>query len=396
VHDRAADAKAGDIAKLRLRVIDFGRVSALRSQAAWYGVADRLGPVDDPVLALCEPVEPYVCIGLNQDPALEVDGDFCAANGIAVLRRRLGGGAVLLDSRQMIFHFVFPKRAAPRRPALLYPHFIEPVLRTYRDLGIDACYRPLNDIQVDGRKIGGTAAALLGEAVVLGGMFLFDFDGALMARCLRVPSEKFRDKLTTALDDYVTSMRRLLGEAPPRRAVAAGFVAHAARCLGLAAVADMARADEMAAIAAEERHLVDPRWQGRVGRKLVPDGVKLMAGVHLTESCRKAPGGLLRAHMLECDGAIVDLELSGDVDCRPAAALLDLAWQLRGESLDDPALVERIAGLFERLGVEAPGMSASDVAAAIAAGRQREGRDRPLPQGEALLDAAPPRVQRRL
>jgi lipoate-protein ligase A len=356
---------------VRLRVIDFGLVSALRSQAAWYGVARRLGPADDPVLVLCEPAEPYVCIGLNQDAELELDRDFCAANGIGVLRRRLGGGAVLLDRYQMIFHFIFPQHAVPRRPEELYPHFIEPVLRTYRNFGIDARYRPLNDIHVDGRKIGGTAAALLGEAAILGGMFLFDFDGAVVARCLRVPSEKFRDKLCAGLEDYVTSMRRLLGEAPPRREVAAAFVAHAASCLGLAAAADGARPDEAAAIAAEERHLVDPHWLGRIGRKLVPAGVKLVAGVHLTEGRHKAPGGLLRARMLERDGVIVDLELSGDVDCLPAAALMDLARGLCGARLDDPRLGERVANLMRRLGVAAPGMSAGDVAAAIGASRHR-------------------------
>jgi lipoate-protein ligase A len=350
-----------------LRVIDFGLVSALRSQAAWYGIAARLGPGHDPVLTLCEPAEPYVCIGLNQDAALELDREFCAANGIGILRRRLGGGAVLLDCRQTIFHFIVPQHAAPR-PEQIYPHFIEPVVRTYRDYGIDARYRPLNDIHVDGRKIGGTAAAVLGDAAVLGGMFLFDFDGALMARCLRVPSEKFRDKLSTALEDYVTSMRRLLGEVPPRRAVAASFVAHAAGCLGLAAMPDAARPDEAAAIAAEERHLADPHWLGRVGRKLVPAGVKLAAGVYLTEGCHKAPGGLLRARVLEKDGAILDLELSGDVDC---PGLVALAGRLRGAPLEDPGLADRIARLMARLGIEALGMSARDVAAAIAVSRHR-------------------------
>jgi lipoate---protein ligase len=106
----------------------------------------------------------------------------------------------------------------------------------------------------------------------------------------------------------------------------------------------------------------------------VPAGVKLAAGVHLTEGRHKAPGGLLRARMLETDGAIAELELSGDVDCRPAGALAALTRQLRGARLDDPRLAERIASLMARLGVEAPGMSAGDVAAVIAASRHRGGR----------------------
>ena len=354
---------------MRLRVIDLGLVPALRSQAAWYGIASRLRSSDGPVLTLCEPAEPYVCIGLHQDADLELDRSFCTANGIAILRRRLGGGAVYLDRRQTIFHFMFPQHRVPRRPERLYPYFIEPVVRTYRDFGIDAVHRPLNDIHVGGRKIGGTAAALIGDAAVLGGMFLFDFDGALMARCLKVPSEKFRDKLRTSLDDYVTSMRRLLGAAPPRGDIVACFISHVENCLGVAAAVDNVHPDEQAAIEAEEVHLLRPKWLGRVGRKLVPAGVKLAAGLHLTEGCYKAPGGLLRARLLESDGTIADLELSGDIDCRPANGLAALAQQLRGVPFDDRRLVDFVSSAMERLGVITLGAEASDLAAVISASR---------------------------
>jgi lipoate---protein ligase len=356
---------------MRLRVIDLGLVSALRSQALWYGVASELTPSDDPILTICEPAEPYVCIGLHQDADLELDRAFCTTNGIAMLRRRLGGGAVYLDRRQTIFHFIFPQHAVPTQPERLYPHFIEPVLRTYRDFGIDAVYRPLNDIHVGGRKIGGTAAALIGEAAILGGMFLFDFDGALMARCLKVPSEKFRDKLRTSLDDYVTSMRRLLGAAPTRGDVVTCFISHVERRLGIAAASDGVRPEERAAIQAEEAHHLMPEWLGRVGRKLVPAGVKLAEGVHLTEGCYKARGGLLRARLLESDGVIADLELSGDIDCRPGDALEALAQQLCGVPLGDGRLADTVSNAMARLGIVTPGMEANDVAAAIAGSRHR-------------------------
>lgn len=357
---------------MRLRVIDFGLVPPLRSQAAWYGVARRLQEKDDAILTVVDPSEPYVCIGLHQDADLELDRKFCAANGIAIIRRRLGGGAVYLDRRQMIFHFVFPRHTAPQHAERLYPHFIEPVLRTYRDLGIAAVYRPLNDIHVDGRKIGGTAAALIGEATVLGGMFLFDFDGAVMARCLKVPSEKFRDKLRTSLEDYVTSMRRLLPAVPSREHVKARFLHHAADCLGVDPRADTVQAAEEVAIREEESHLAEPSWLHRIGRKLVPEGVKLAAGVHLTEGCHKARGGLVRARLLERQGSIADLELSGDFDCRPAHGLASLAARLRGVSLDDSELGEAVTRGMTELGIETAGVTAEDVAAAITASRHRE------------------------
>jgi lipoate---protein ligase len=358
--------------QMRLRVIDFGTVSALRSQAAWYGLARELKGGDDPALTLVQTSEPYICIGLNQDPNLELDRDFCAVNNIAVIRRRLGGGAVYLDCRQMIFHFIFPRQSVPQRAELLYPHFIEPVVRTYRDLGIAAIYRPLNDIHVDGRKIGGTAAALLGEAAVLGGMFVFDFDGSLMARCLNVPSEKFRDKLRTSLEDYVTSMRRLLPAVPSRESVKGRFLHHVGASLEVEPRADQVRATEMAAIEEEEVGLALPAWLERIGRKLVPEGVKLAAGVHLTEGCHKAPGGLVRARLLECEGSIADLEISGDFDCRPAEGLAALSARLCGAALDDGALAAAVARAAAELRVEMAGVTPRHIAAAIAASRHGE------------------------
>ena len=154
---------------------------------------------------------------------------------LPVIRRQVGGGAVYLDRNQMFFHFIYPRDKAPQYAANLYPLFCEPAVRTYRDFGVAAEYRPINDIQVAGRKIGGTGAASIGEATVMVGSFMFDFDTATMARCLKVPSEKFRDKLKTTLDDYMTTMTRELATVPSRDDVKARFLKHCAAVLGVTA-----------------------------------------------------------------------------------------------------------------------------------------------------------------
>jgi lipoate-protein ligase A len=353
-----------------LRVIDAGQVSAGQSQAIWYGIASRMKPADEPVLTLVNPADPYVCIGFHQSARLEVDEPYCSARRIAVLRRRLGGGAVYIDHNQLIFHFMFPRWRAPGRVGQLYPLFIEPVVRTYRDIGIAAAFRPINDIQVDGRKIGGTAAAILEEATVLGGMFLFDFDTATMARCLKVPSEKFRDKLHKTLEDYVTSMRRLLPQVPARAAVKSLFLRHVADCLNVVPRESVANAGEQAAIEEEVVRLGDPAWTSRVGRKFVAAGVKVAAGTFLTEGLCKAPGGLVRVHLLSQADRIVDIEFSGDFTCQPPAGIAGLAECLRGESLSSPNLAATIARIIETLRLEMPGVGPEHLAAAIEQGRQ--------------------------
>ncbi len=355
---------------MHMRVIDGGRVSAVLSQSIWYGIATCMNPEDDAVLTLVNPRDPYVCIGFHQNAGLEVDERYCATRGIAVLRRRLGGGAVYIDDNQLIFHFIIPRQRAPSRVNRLYPMFIEPVVRTYRDLGIDAAYRPVNDIHVAGRKIGGTAAAILDQATVLGGMFLFDFDAATMARCLKVPSEKFRDKLQTTLEDYVTSMRRLLPQVPSRETVKSIFMRHVADCLDVIPQEFVTNEIEDAAVAEEAGRLSDPAWTSRTGRKFVSHGVKVAADTYLTEGASKAPGGLIRIQLLAREDRIVDIEISGDFTCHPPSGIETLADRLRGASLAGSSLVDTVASIVDSLGLELPGVGPEHLAAAIEQSRQ--------------------------
>lgn len=352
---------------MRLRVIDFGVVPALRSQAVFHGLAETMTPESDPILCLVSPASPYVCVGLHQDIEKEVDRDYCAAQGLPVYRRHVGGGAVYLDQDQLFTHFVYPAAKAPRHATELYRLFIEPVVRTYRDYGIPAAYRPVNDIQVDGRKIGGTGAASIGHATVMVGSFMLDFDTATMAKCLRVPSEKFRDKLRQTLDDYMTTMVKQLGARPDRAELKARFLRHCADVLGVEPVEDQPTPEEVAAIDRAEVDLVDPDWTNAQHRKLVALGVKIAADTHLTESAHKAPGGLIRVNLLDREGKVADLVLSGDFTCLPPEGVDQIAADLRGVALDHQALAAAADAALAARGVEMPGVTGADIATAVMA-----------------------------
>lgn len=352
---------------MRLRVMDFGIVPALRSQAVYHGLAETMGPGSDPILSLVSPETPYVCVGQHQEIAKEVDEDFCREHGLPIYRRHVGGGAVYLDRNQLFTHFVYPRGKAPEYAINLYPLFIEPVVRTYREFGINAAYRPINDIQVDGRKIGGTGAASIGEATVMVGSFMFDFDTQTMVRCLKVPSEKFRDKLRQTLDDYMTTMAKLLPEPPSRAALKARFLAHCTDVLGVEPVESSPTDAEWAAIEKAERELADPDWTYAQGRKLVEMGVKISAGTHLTESAHKAPGGLMRVHLLAREGRIADLMISGDFTCLPPDGVDRLSKALVGTELSFDAIAAAASRHAEELRIELPGVTAKDMATAIMA-----------------------------
>lgn len=352
---------------MHLRLLNFGMVGALRSQAVYHGLAEMVTADSAPILSLASPEKPYVCVGLHQAISREVDEEYCAAQGLPVYRRHVGGGAVYLDANQLFTHFVFPRARAPQRAAELYPLFIEPVVRTYRDFGIDAVYRPVNDIHVGGRKIGGTGAASIGEATVMVGSFMFDFDTATMAKCLRVPSEKFRDKLRTGLDSYLTTMAQELHSLPAREDLLDRFFGHCRDVLGLDPQPDTPTDAEWQAIEAAETMLSGAEFIEMQGRKLVDLGVKIAANTHLTESAHKAAGGLLRIHLLSREGRIADLAITGDVTCLPPTGLDTLAGALQDVTLDEAALGTAVTQTLKAEAIDIPGVTPDDVARAIMA-----------------------------
>ncbi len=350
---------------MRLRVLDFGTVPAIRSQAVFHGIAETMSTQSDPVLCLVSPATPYVCVGMHQEIAKEVDEDFCKKADLPVYRRHVGGGAVYLDENQLFTHFIYPRDKAPKRAEKLYPMFIEPVVRTYRDLGINAEFRPANDIHVAGRKIGGTGAASIAEATIMVGSFMRDFDTATMAKCLKVPSEKFRDKLKSTLDDYMTTMLKELGSIPERESIVQAFLGHCAETLGVEPVADQPTDEELAAIERAEALLMDPEWTFVQGRKFVEMGVKISAGTHLTQSAHKAPGGLIRVHLLGRDKKVADLMISGDFTCLPPQGVDQLADKLKGVDLNPEALGAAAEKAIGELEIEIVGVGPADIATAI-------------------------------
>lgn len=262
-----------------MRVIDAGTVSAARSQGLWHGIADAMAAGDPPVLSLCRPASPYVCLGYHRRLD-ELDVAACRRDGVPILRRQLGGGPVWIDADQLFFQITVPRRAAPGRVDALYAWLLAPAVEAFRALGLDAGVRGMNDIAVGERKISGTGAGQIGDAVTVVGNLLYRFPHERMTAALALPSAGARAECLRLMRRHVTSLHDE-GVAAPEDEVKRALVAAYARCLGSAAVAGTLDDEEEAAAAAWDARVGDPAWVA--GPTLPPRDrvvIKICAGVY--------------------------------------------------------------------------------------------------------------------
>lgn len=310
-------------------------------------------------ICLIEPASPYVCLGYHQDAAKELDLDYIAREGIPLFRREVGGGAVYLNRGQLFYQFIL-RKDDPRIPpdkAALFDFLLKPVIETYREFGVPAEYKPVNDILSNGKKISGNGAAEIQERVVVVGNFLLDFNFEQMARVLRVPDEKFRDKVFKTLQENLTTLPRETGQpAPSLEELSADFIRRCGEVFGELVPREVdtelrAKADALAAEYSAPGWVLENDRREQAGRE-----VKIAEGVSVMERVAKLPGGLVHASAVSSNGKLHDIHLSGDFFFFPAARLVDLERALEGVDNQVDPLAERIEWFFRTYGISAPGL----------------------------------------
>src|SRR5512140_1274629 len=131
---------------------------------------------------------PTVLVGRHQALSHEVRLDHCREHGIRIVRRITGGGAIYLDEGQLGWCLLF-HRATLGIASLseLARRICEAVAHGLSTLGIDARFRPRNDIEVAGRKLCGTGGFFDGDVLFYQGTVLVDMDPSRMVAALNVP-----------------------------------------------------------------------------------------------------------------------------------------------------------------------------------------------------------------
>ena len=220
-------------------------------------------------------------------------------------RREVGGGAVYLDGGQLFYQFILrsdhPKVTVNKSE--LYRRFLEPVVETYRAFGVQAEYKPVNDIIANGRKVSGNGAGEIEDMVVIVGNFILDFDYEMMSKVLKVPDEKFRDKVYKTLQDNLSTFKRETGNIPDTEALADDLLNHLEPLLGRFEKRTNVD-DEILNKAADLMKVMDTSsWLlENDRRRMDARDVKIREGVNVIQKMVKTPGGLLRITAINEDG----------------------------------------------------------------------------------------------
>jgi lipoate---protein ligase len=189
-----------------------------------------------------------VSVGYFQSVEQEVDREACAAQGVDVIRRLTGGGAVYHDfDGEITYSLSIPDNypGMPRKVLDSYGVLCSALVVGFQALGVPAEFKPINDILVRGKKISGNAQTRRFGGILQHGTLLCEVDPHRMFTLLKVPNEKIRDKLIAGVEERVTSIGREMGEVDRER-VTAAMVAGFAQVLDIELEAGELTTEELA------------------------------------------------------------------------------------------------------------------------------------------------------
>ena len=342
-----------------MELFNLGKVPWAESQLMYHALA-KLGRES---LCLVSPATPYVCIGFHQDTEQEVDLEFCRNNDIPVFRREVGGGAVYLDGNQLFFQLIIQRDnpIAPKRIDAFYKKFLQPVIDVHRRIGLDAQYKPVNDLVIETRKISGTGAAEIGDSIVFVGNLILDFDYDMMSRVLKIADEKFRDKVRKTIEGNLSTIRRELGEQKYKqwdeRTLNHMMVEEFEKLLGPLTPSNKNDA-LIAKMKALETAMINDAWLFQKGKRVEGRVVKVRSGLNVVQRMHKAAGGLIRVEFTVEDGKYKDVTISGDFFCFPRDSVDRLAVMLENCSADNVSNI--VSDFYQTEEFEIPGVTVDD------------------------------------
>lgn len=151
--------------------------------------------------------EPSIIIGKNQNTVEEINTEYVEDNGIHVVRRLSGGGAVYHDLGNLNFSFITKDDGDSFHN---FQKFTEPVTEALKKLGVNAELSGRNDLMAEGRKISGNAQFSTKGRMFSHGTLLFDSEIESVVSALKVKKDKIESKGIKSIRSRVANISEFL------------------------------------------------------------------------------------------------------------------------------------------------------------------------------------------
>jgi len=225
----------------------------------------------------------------------------------------------------------------------------------------------VNDIQtLAGKKISGNGAGDVGDARILTGNIIFDFNFDMMVRVLKVPDEKFRDKVAQGLRQRMSTILLEKGELPDREEVKMDLLNQFRRAMDVEFErGELTKWEKDRMRELEPKYLSDEWLHWRSGGRLDARVVRLSATSTIGTSNYKAVGGLIRITIEDVEDRLNEIIISGDYFMLPYDAITKLEKGLIGTKTTGNDLLQKLQELYREIPVESPGITPEDLNTAI-------------------------------
>ncbi|MBR2870189.1 MAG: lipoate--protein ligase [Clostridia bacterium] len=156
---------------------------------------------------------PAVIVGVNQNTFAEVNLDYTEKNGIKVVRRITGGGAVYHDLNNICYTVIAPFDQTKNN----YQVFAKPIVDYLHSLGVKAKFSGRNDLTVDGKKISGNAQTVFKDRIMHHGTILFKTDVDALTNSLKPSKLKIESKGIKSVSSRVTNVCEYVKDVTPEK-----------------------------------------------------------------------------------------------------------------------------------------------------------------------------------